>query len=272
MKIKIETVRTNDFSMRFFRFGKGEKTMVILPGLSVQSVMGLAGAIRREYSEMENDFTIFVFDRREELPPVYPISEMAKDTVEAFKALGLREIFLFGASQGGMIAMTIALENPELVKSLVVGSSVSEVPDDRFEKIEGWLDLAKKKESTALYLSFGKAIYPPHLFKKNRLMLVLASKTVSEKDLERFIILAEGTRGFNVTERLDEIRCPVLVIGARDDNVLGPDAAEMIEEGLKGKPNFSVYMYDGFGHAAYDTAPDYRQRLLAFFLGSEKED
>ena len=32
MGIKIETVKTEDFSMDFFRFGEGERTLVILPG------------------------------------------------------------------------------------------------------------------------------------------------------------------------------------------------------------------------------------------------
>ena len=45
MSIPIETVRTEAFAMNFFRFGNGKKTLVILPGLSIQSVMGAADAI-----------------------------------------------------------------------------------------------------------------------------------------------------------------------------------------------------------------------------------
>ena len=43
--IKIESVETGDFRMDFFRFGRGKRTLVILPGLSVQSVMGAAEAV-----------------------------------------------------------------------------------------------------------------------------------------------------------------------------------------------------------------------------------
>ena len=64
MSIPIETVRTDTFSMSFFRFGRGEKTLVILPGLSVQSVMAAADAVVAAYQGLQDTFTVYVFDRR----------------------------------------------------------------------------------------------------------------------------------------------------------------------------------------------------------------
>lgn len=109
MGIRIETVKTERFSMDFFRFGKGEKTLVILPGLSVQSVMGAADAVAGAYRSLTDHFTIYVFDRRAELPASYSVRDMARDTAEAFRALGLKKVCLFGASQGGMIALALAI-------------------------------------------------------------------------------------------------------------------------------------------------------------------
>ena len=87
--IKIETVPVGRGSLHFFRFGRGEKTLVILPGLSVQSVMGAAEAIAAAYRSLADSFTIIVFDRRSDLPPVYSVRDMARDTAAAFRALGL---------------------------------------------------------------------------------------------------------------------------------------------------------------------------------------
>ena len=50
--------------MDFFRFGHGKETLVILPGLSVQSVMVFADAVAEAYQRLANDFTIYVFDYR----------------------------------------------------------------------------------------------------------------------------------------------------------------------------------------------------------------
>ena len=189
MAIKIETVQTDTFSMDFFRFGKGERTLVILPGLSVQSVMGLADAVASAYQNMAETFTIYLFDRRRDLPPVYSVRDMARDTAAAFKALGLRDVCLFGASQGGMIAMVLAIEYPELVGKMVLGSTSSHVKAPQFRVIEGWIDLAKRGDKEGLYLDFGREVYPPAVFEASREALIAAAATVTDADLERFIIL-----------------------------------------------------------------------------------
>ncbi len=77
--IEIKNVVTKDFSMNYFMFGKGKKTLVVLPGISVQSVMDSADAVAEAFSLMQEDFTVYVFDRRTKLPPEYSIYDMATD-------------------------------------------------------------------------------------------------------------------------------------------------------------------------------------------------
>ena len=267
MSIMIETVHTDDFSMEFFRFGKGNKTLVILPGLSVQSVMGAAEAVEAMYRSLEDEFTIYLFDRRKELPASYPVREMGRDTAKVFRTLGLKDACLFGASQGGMIAQVIAIEDPELVQKMVLGSSSSHVREEQYKVIENWIRLAKDRDRVGLYLSFGKELYQQAMFDQARETLTKAAETVTDEELDRFIILAEGIRGFNVTEELDKIRCPVMAVGDYDDRVLDADATMEIAEKLDQRQDFRLYLYAGYGHAAYDTAPDYRERILRFFRG-----
>lgn len=263
--MKIETVRTERFSMDFFCFGRGEKTLVILPGLSVQSVMGAADAIAEAYRPIEDKFTVYLFDRRTDIPSPYPIRDMARDTAEAFRTLGLKDVCLFGASQGGMIALVLAIEYPELVGKMVLGSSSANVQEAQYRVIEEWIRLAKAGDREGLYLAFGKEIYPPAVFEQYREALIAAAGTVTDRDLERFIILAEGTKDFDVVKDLDRIRCPVLAIGVFEDSVLDSDATMEIAEKLDVRQDFRLYMYTGYGHAAFDTAPDYKERILRFF-------
>ena len=263
--MKIETVQADTFSMDYFRFGSGEKTLVILPGLSVQSVMGAADAIAEAYRPIEDRFTVYVFDRRTDIPSPYPIRDMARDTAEAFRALGLKDVCLFGASQGGMIALVLAIEYPELVGRMVLGSSSANVQEAQYRVIEKWIRLAKAEDREGLYLAFGWEIYPPAVFEQYREALIAAAGTVTDRDLERFVILAEGTKGFDVVKELDRIRCPVLAIGVFEDSVLDSDATMEIAEKLDVRPDFRLYMYTGYGHAAFDTAPDYKERILRFF-------
>ncbi len=261
-KIAIETVSTDTFSMDYFRFGHGEKTFVILPGLSVQSVMGSADAVAEAYAMFTDDYTVYLFDRRKELPASYSTREMAMDTAAAMKALGLENVFLFGTSQGGMMALDIAAIYPDLVQKLILGSSAAEVNAETNRLFEHWITLAKEKNTEELYLSFGEAIYPKNVFEQSRILLVSAAKTVTDEDLARFVILAAGLEGYRADPA--GITCPVLVLGSKDDNCLGPDASSQLAELLKKHTECELYLYEGYGHAAYDTAPDYKDRILQF--------
>ena len=266
MGIKIESIQTDTCSMRFFRFGKGERPLVILPGLSIQSVMDSADTISAAFQLWEDTFTIFVFDRRTDLPSVYSVQDIAHDTASVFQALGLKNVCLFGASQGGMIALVIAIEYPDLVRKMVLGSTSAHVQTSQFRVIDSWIDLAKRGDKEGLYLEYGKEIYPSAVFSQYRETLIEASADVTDNDLERFIILADGMRDFNVSNELHRIKCPVLAIGAFDDDVLDSDATMEIAEKLDFRDDFMLYMYNGFGHAVFDTAPDYRERVKNFFM------
>lgn len=259
---KVETVSTDTFSMDYLRFGHGDRTLVILPGLSVQSVMGSADAVAEAYQMFTDEYTVYLFDRRKELPASYSVRDMAKDTAEAMKALGLENVFLFGTSQGGMISLEIAAAYPELVQKLILGSSAAEVNDETYRLFEKWIALAEEGKAEDLYLAFGEAVYPQNVYEQAHDLLVSAAKTVTEEDLSRFIILASSLKGLRIDPA--GITCSVLVLGSEDDNVLGGDSSVQLADLLKKYTECELYMYKGYGHAAYDTAPDYKDRILQF--------
>ena len=264
--VSINTCITDKFEMDYAKFGTGSKRFVILPGLSVQSVMGAAEAVAEEYKLISEEFIAFMFDRRKVVPDKYSIHEMAEDTVEVINKLGLTDIYLFGASQGGMISMDIAINHPDLVKKLILGSTSSYVHPNQLKNIEEWINYAKAGDRQNLYLSFGEKLYPEETFAQYRDYFIETSKTVTDEELEKFIILAESIRDFNLRDRVKEIKCPTLAIGAYDDNVLDADAIMEIAQNLDFRADFRLFMYGKYGHAVYDTAPDYRQRIYDFFM------
>jgi pimeloyl-ACP methyl ester carboxylesterase len=259
--MSIHAVETDTFSMEYSRFGHGASAFAILPGLSVQSVLASEDAVAAAFKPFTNDFTVYLFDRRKDVPPTYPVREMARDTAEAMRTLGLGDVCVYGASQGGMIAMELAMEYPELVRKLVLASTTARVTDARFQAIEKWIRLARAGRTEELYMAFGAAIYPADVFSSLRASLSKAAETVTAGELERFAILAKAARGFDVMDSLGRIRCPVLVMGSRDDQVFGEQASPQIAGAI---PGARLLMYDDYGHAAYDTAPDFIGRMLEF--------
>ena len=196
--IKIENVTTGEFTMDYIRFGHGEGVFVIIPGLSVQSVMPLADMVADAYKILTEDYTVYMFDRRKDLPEVYSVRDMAKDTAATMRELGLKDAVLYGASQGGMISSVIALENPDLISRLVLASTAASIDENVGKVVKKWKDLASEGKAEELYLSFGEDIYPKEVFEQSKGLLTDAAKTVTKEDLDRFVILASGMEGFDM--------------------------------------------------------------------------
>ena len=259
---EIEQVNVNGIEMRYSCFGEGPKTMVIIPGLSLIPVMTFAGFIAEAYKAFNDEFTVYVFERRENMPESYTVWDMARDTAEVMKYLGLSDICLFGTSQGGMIAQCISIEYPELVKKMVLGSTVSKILEVSEEGALGrWLRLAEEGKLHELNMDFSETVYSEETFEKSKEGIIALEGLVTPRDLKRFIILSRGTDGFDLTGELSRIKCPTLLIGSKKDKVFSVERMKETVEGI----NCESFFYEDYSHVVYDEAPDYKERLLKFF-------
>ena len=84
---------------------------------------------------------------------------------------------------------------------------------------------------------------------------------LSEEELKRFELLYNASDGFDVSDRLGEIKCPTLVLGSSEDKILPPEASVDIAM----KIGCELYMYGPpYGHTVFDEAPDYKNRVFEF--------
>lgn len=269
---KAGKVNINGMEMEYFKIGDKGRVFVIIPGLAIQSIMGSMDAVEEGFSLFKDDFTIYVFDRKKNISDDYSIYDMADDTAAAMRELGLSDAYMFGASQGGMIAMVIAIKYPELVRKLVLGSTSAHVKPEQRSVIEKWIDLAEKRKAKELYREFGNDIYPHDVYEQYRDYFDEMADSVTDEELERFVIFAKAIRNYDISDELKKIHCPVLALGVFEDPVLDSDATMEIAENLDYRKDFALYMYNGYGHAAFDTAPDYRKRVYDFFMKERTEN
>ena len=238
MGVQIKKVITEDFSMKYCTFGNGPKPLIMVPGLSLISTMIFADATEAAYKELLDEFTIYLMDRREDMPEVYTIYDMARDTVAAVKELGIENAYFFGTSQGGMIIQVIAIEHSELVKKMVIGSSVPSVKDLSAEEV-----------------------YSEETFRRFKKAISAMDKMVTQEDLRRFIVLSKGIKGFDVTSQLEKITCPVLMIGSKKDRVFDWNSMKNTADTF----GWDSFFYEEYSHCVYDEAPDFKTRLKDFF-------
>jgi len=243
------------------RFGNGDRTLVILPGLSVLGVTGLAEAIEKQYQKLTKLYKIYVFDRRTNVPENYSLQQMADDTVLAMRAEGLMVVDLFGVSQGGMIALCIAQRYPEKVKRLILGSTSGVVTKKLKKSIETWIKLAKKEDHRGLQEAFVDPMYGKQTLKKYRDALLASTPEYTPKQLERFIRLAKACLNFDLTKNLDLLKTKPLLIGSEGDEIIGGEGVKQLHELI---PSELTMYPEEYGHAVYDEAPDYVDRMIKF--------
>ena len=123
-------VAINGDTINYLVFGQGSKTLVILPGLSdgLTPVHGQFQALSFAFSyrRIAQHFKVYLFSRRNTLPPIYTTRQMAADQALAMKVLGIKAASVLGVSQGGMIAQYLAVDYPELVSRLVLALTTAQ--------------------------------------------------------------------------------------------------------------------------------------------------
>jgi pimeloyl-ACP methyl ester carboxylesterase len=169
----------------------------------------------------------------------YLLSDMSTDAIGLLDHLGVDRAHIVGASMGGMIVQTMAIEHPERVASMVsvmsmpgdmsVGQPAPEAmavllrtpPSDRAAYIEASADVAVfcSKRYTDLdrirqfaAVSFDRAFYPEGVARQ------LAA------------VWASGDR----SPQLRELRVPTLVLHGRDDTLITLSGAERTAELIPG--------------------------------------
>ncbi len=247
-------VRSGEFP--YIRFGTGKRNLVILAGMSMTGLAGLGAAVSEMYRDYVEEYTVYVFDRLRVLPDDASVRSMARDTAEAMRELGIEKTDVIGASQGGMIALYLAIDCPELVHSLILCSSCCYQNETGKETFSVWSSLADQVDGNGIYRDFFSRVYTH----PNEEALALCLDTGTAEQCRRFGILARACYTFDCRDELRKLQCPVLVLGSAKDQVLGNESSPDLAERL----GCESFIYRDFGHAVCDEAPDFQQRMLDF--------
>lgn len=182
----------------------------------------------------------------------YTLSDMAADTVGLMDALGYDSVHLVGASMGGMIAQTIAIEYPQRVRSLtsimsttgdssvgqpdysVLGNLGSPPYDDRQAYID-WQIKSRKAIGSPKYPLDEK--YVAHIaglaWDRDHDPLGMMRQAVA--------VIKSGDR----TEQLRSLKMPTLVIHGESDKMINISGGRAVAAAI---PGAELVTFEGMGH------------------------
>ena len=256
-------IAIRDTDMYYVSFGKGNKNLVVLPGLSdgLATVKGKAFLLASPYRHFFKNYTVYMFSRKNVMPEGYTIREMASDQAAAMKELGIVKASVLGVSQGGMIAQYLAIDCPEMVERLVLAVTAPYANDVVQKTVSSWIEMAERNDHKALMVDTAEKMYSRSYLEKNAKWYPLIAKFTKPKSYERFLRNACAILGFDARDELDRISCPTLIIAGGDDNTVGNAAPHELNSRIS---QSKVFLYEDLGHGVFEEARDFYDRVYEF--------
>ncbi len=200
---------------------------------------------------------------RSSAPPEVTVQAMAEDAALFLDRVGAVPAHVVGISMGGAVALQLALDHPEKVRSLVLVNTFARI---RPQGVGGWLYFLAR---TAMVTFAGpqrqadlvaRRLFPhPHqeALRENIRRRILQANPCAYRSAMRSLMQ------FDVRHRLGELRMPVLVITGAEDTTVPPSVQQALARGIPGAQHVVV---EGSGHGIIADNPGAFNRILLEFL------
>ena len=241
----------NDIDMYYEVYGEGE-SLVLVHGLGSSTEDW-----EHQITFFAQYFQVIVLDIRghgktTKAPGPYSVSLFTGDVATLLERLSVSQATVLGISMGGMIALQLALDFPDLVKRLVVVNTSSELIFHTFK-----LKLAAQLRFLALRFLGVKGIgrlLSKRLFPRPQQSL-LRNRFIqrwSRNDKAAYACAMRALIGWSVTQRLQTITQPVFIVASQYDYFPLADKEKMAAR----LPDAQVVMIADAHHAVTAEMPE----------------
>ena len=212
----MEKLHTNDIDLYYEMTGQGQPVLLI---------HGLGSGARdweKQSSVFSEQYQVVTFDLRghgqsQKPPGPYSMSLFANDAAELVKSLGISPVHVVGISLGGMIAFQLAVDCPELVRSLVIVNTGPEVVVRTMK--DRWNVFLRFAIVRLLGMRKMGEVLSRRLFPKPDQADIqkLFVERWAENDTRAYLDTLRAIVGWSVMEHIHKIDIPTLVVAADGD-------------------------------------------------------
>ena len=266
-------VRVNTLNIHLQSAGKG-KPLVLIHGF-----MGMAFDWRFNITELGKHFSVFAMDL-----PGFGLSDKPLDFDYSSKGyadfitsfidvLNVHKVALIGNSMGGQIALMTALEYPGCVSELVLVDSGGYPQSVEFKPFKmlnipviGEISMALLNRNI-IRIMLREGIYYDASIVTDEIVRTYSSvyDTPNARKIPPLVIRSIMKDESYIASRLNEIKCPALVIWGAEDKVISPTRADMFRQDIS---QASLLLVQKSGHMPQVEKPDVVNKAIIQFLSA----
>jgi 3-oxoadipate enol-lactonase len=190
------------------------------------------------------------------------IADLTHDVARLLDALGESVTHVVGLSLGGTVVLQLAVDRPNLVRSLTLVNTFARMQVGRGGRLQAAARMTLLIFGTMDKM--GRWVANTHFSDDGqKLLREVAATRIASNPRGSYLRALEAVARFDVRSRLVDITAPTLVVaGERDDTV----TLQAKEELTNHIPGARLEIVPGSGHATPVDAPDVFNRLLLDFL------
>jgi len=255
------TMKINDIDIYYEIHGEGEPLLLI---------HGLGSSSRDwEYQipQFSKPYKVITIDLRghgktSKPKGPYSIRGFADDVALFLEALKIKQVNILGLSMGTATGFELAINYPDLVKSLIAVNMSAKLTVKTFgEKKQFFL-----RDAIVILLGMKKMgeFLAPRLFplpEQEELRKKVASRW-AENDKKAYLSAFHSLKNWSVEEELHKITCPTLVIASDGDYT----PVKIKEEYVKKIPNGQISIINNSHHAVPMEKPEEFNKIVLDFL------
>ncbi|UJX46696.1 alpha/beta fold hydrolase [Xanthobacter sp. YC-JY1] len=222
----------------------------------------------RQFGALAESFDVIAYDlagHGASPAPGLPFGfdDAAEDLARVIETAGAGPACVVGLSVGGMIAQTLALARPDLVRALCLMDTVSTFAEAGREAVRGRAAQVRAGGMEAIVAPTLERWFTPSFAARRPDVLDRVAKTLRAADPDVHAAMWDMISTLDVAPRLTEIDRPTLVMVGEKDLTTPVAASEVIARGI---PGARLEIIPDASHMAPLEAPEEVNRHLLGFL------
>lgn len=223
-----------------------------------------------QIAALRDEYRILACDTRghgaSEAPPgAYTLELLADDLFSLLKELKIEKAHYCGLSMGGMIGQTFALKYPGVFRTLTLADTTSRYPQEAAPQWVERIGIAEAKGMEPLAQPTLERWFTEAFRKANPAAVEVIRKLILATPVAGYAGCCHAIPRINLTARLKEIKCPILVIVGEQDPGTPPAMAREIHDNA---PGSKLVVLPQAAHLANLEQPEGFSRALRDFLRS----